>query len=476
MNKVKFTETVLRDGHQSLIATRLKTDEIIPILETMDKVGYHALEMWGGATFDACLRFLNEDPWERLRQIRARIKNTKLQMLLRGQNLLGYRNYSDDIVERFIKKSIENGIDIIRVFDALNDIRNLETSIKTIKKENSHCQCAISYTTSPVHSTNYYLELVKSMENMGADSICIKDMAGVLTPYNSYELVKKIKEITKLPIEVHTHCTSGIADMIYMKAVEGGADIIDTAISPFSGGTSQPPTESLAVTFSEMNRNPELNMSALIEVAEYFKPIRDKYMKDGILDPKVLFTEPQTLNYKVPGGMLSNLLSQLKQQNAIDKYEDVLREIPKVREDLGYPPLVTPMSQMVGTQSLFNVLMGERYKLVPKEIKDYVKGLYGTPPYPIKEEIKQKIIGDEEIITVRPADLLEPEYDKTKKEIGDLARSEEDVLSYALFPQVAKKFFENRIKKEQGIVDVPKAEDDDDDIDDFIEYYLDFVQ
>jgi oxaloacetate decarboxylase (Na+ extruding) subunit alpha len=476
MNKVKFTETVLRDGHQSLIATRLKTDEIIPILETMDKVGYHALEMWGGATFDACLRFLNEDPWERLRQIRARIKNTKLQMLLRGQNLLGYRNYSDDIVERFIKKSIENGIDIIRVFDALNDIRNLETSIKTIKKENAHCQCAISYTTSPVHSTNYYLELVKSMENMGADSICIKDMAGVLTPYNSYELVKKIKEITKLPIEVHTHCTSGIADMIYMKAVEGGADIIDTAISPFSGGTSQPPTESLAVTFSEMNRNPELNMSALIEVAEYFKPIRDKYMKDGILDPKVLFTEPQTLNYKVPGGMLSNLLSQLKQQNAIDKYEDVLREVPKVREDLGYPPLVTPMSQMVGTQSLFNVLMGERYKLVPKEIKDYVKGLYGTPPYPIKEEIKQKIIGDEQIITVRPADLLEPEYDKTKKEIGDLARNEEDVLSYALFPQVAKKFFENRIKKEQGIVDVPKAEDDDDDIDDFIEYYLDFVQ
>ncbi|HSQ33896.1 MAG TPA: oxaloacetate decarboxylase subunit alpha, partial [Peptostreptococcaceae bacterium] len=451
MNKVKFTETVLRDGHQSLIATRLRTDEILPILETMDKVGYHALEVWGGATFDACLRFLNEDPWERLRQIRARVKDTKLQMLLRGQNLLGYRNYSDDIVERFIRKSIENGIDIIRIFDALNDIRNLETSIKTIKKENAHCQCAISYTTSPVHTTDYYLKLIKSMENMGADSICIKDMAGVLTPYNSYELVKKIKETTKLPVEVHTHCTSGIADMIYMKAVEAGADIIDTAISPFSGGTSQPPTESLAVTFSEMDRNPELNMSALTEVAEYFKPIRDKYMKAGTLDPKVLFTEPQTLNYKVPGGMLSNLLSQLKQQNALEKYEAVLREVPKVREDLGYPPLVTPMSQMVGTQSLFNVLMGERYKLVPKEIKDYVRGLYGTPPYSIKEEIKKKIIGDEEIVTVRPADLLEPEYENTKKEIGDLARSEEDVLSYALFPQVSKNFFENRLKEEKGI-------------------------
>jgi oxaloacetate decarboxylase (Na+ extruding) subunit alpha len=477
MNKVKFTETVLRDGHQSLIATRLRTDEILPILQTMDKVGYHALEVWGGATFDACLRFLNEDPWERLRQIRANVKDTKLQMLLRGQNLLGYRNYADDIVERFIRKSIENGIDIIRIFDALNDVRNLETSIKTIKKENAHCQCAISYTTSPVHTTDYYLNLIKSMENMGADSICIKDMAGVLTPYNAYELVKKIKETTKLPIEVHTHCTSGIADMIYMKAVEAGVDIVDTAISPFSGGTSQPPTESLAVTFSEMDRNPELNMSALTEVAEYFKPIRDKYMKAGTLDPKVLLTEPQTLNYRVPGGMLSNLLSQLKQQNAVERYEDVLREVPKVREDLGYPPLVTPMSQMVGTQSLFNVLMGERYKLVPKEIKDYVRGLYGKPPYPIKKEIKNKIIGNEKIVTVRPADLLKPEYENTKKEIGDLARSEEDVLSYALFPQVAKTFFENRLKKEQGIVDEPKVEDDDDDeIDEFIEYYLDLIQ
>ena len=399
MSQLKITETALRDGHQSLIATRLTTEEILPILETMDKVGYHSMEVWGGATFDACIRFLNEDPWERLREIRKRVKNTKLQMLLRGQNLLGYRNYADDLVDKFIKLSLENGIDIIRVFDALNDVRNIEASMKAIKKYGGHCQCAISYTTSDVHTTEYYLKLLKTMESMGADSICIKDMAGVLTPYNAYDLVKKMKEITNLPIELHTHCTSGIADMIYMKAVEAGVDIIDTAISPFSGGTSQPPTESLAVTFSEMDRNPNLNMEALLEVAEYFKPIRDKYMENGTLNPKVLLTEPQTLNYKVPGGMLSNLLSQLKQQNATEKYEDVLREVPRVRADLGYPPLVTPMSQMVGTQALFNVLTGERYKLVPKEIKDYVKGQYGKAPAPIDEEIKKKIIGEEEVIT-----------------------------------------------------------------------------
>ncbi|MDU6249195.1 MAG: oxaloacetate decarboxylase subunit alpha, partial [Paeniclostridium sordellii] len=414
MNQLKITETALRDGHQSLIATRLTTEEIIPILETMDKVGYHSMEVWGGATFDACIRFLNEDPWERLREIRKRVKNTKLQMLLRGQNLLGYRNYADDLVDKFIKLSIENGIDIIRVFDALNDVRNIDASMKAIKKYGGHCQCAISYTTSDVHTTEYYLELLKTMESMGADSICIKDMAGVLTPYNAYDLVKKMKSISKLPIELHTHCTSGIADMIYMKAVEAGVDIIDTAISPFSGGTSQPPTESLAVTFSEMERNPGLNMDALLEVAEYFKPIRDKYMENGTLNPKVLLTEPQTLNYKVPGGMLSNLLSQLKQQNATEKYEDVLKEVPRVRADLGYPPLVTPMSQMVGTQALFNVLTGERYKLVPKEIKDYVKGQYGKAPAPIDEEVKKKIIGDEEVVTVRPADLLEPEFEKIK--------------------------------------------------------------
>jgi oxaloacetate decarboxylase alpha subunit len=419
----------------------------------MDKVGYHSMEVWGGATFDACIRFLNEDPWERLREIRKRVKNTKLQMLLRGQNLLGYRNYADDTVDKFIKLSLENGIDIIRVFDALNDVRNIEASMKAIKKYGGHCQCAISYTTSDVHTTEYYLDLLKTMESMGADSICIKDMAGVLTPYNAYDLVKKMKAITNLPIELHTHCTSGIADMIYMKAVEAGVDIIDTAISPFSGGTSQPPTESLAVTFSEMDRNPGLDLDKLLEVAEYFKPIRDKYMDNGTLNPKVLLTEPQTLNYKVPGGMLSNLLSQLKQQNAAEKYEEVLKEVPRVRADLGYPPLVTPMSQMVGTQALFNVLAGERYKLVPKEIKDYVRGQYGKAPAPMDPEVKHKIIGDEEVITVRPADLLEPEFEKMREEAGDLAKCDEDVLTFALFPQVAPKFLENKYnpKKEEAV-------------------------
>ena len=453
MSQLKITETALRDGHQSLIATRLTTEEILPILETMDKVGYHSMEVWGGATFDACIRFLNEDPWERLREIRKRVKNTKLQMLLRGQNLLGYRNYADDTVDKFIKLSLENGIDIIRVFDALNDVRNIEASMKAIKKYGGHCQCAISYTTSDVHTTEYYLDLLKTMESMGADSICIKDMAGVLTPYNAYDLVKKMKAITNLPIELHTHCTSGIADMIYMKAVEAGVDIIDTAISPFSGGTSQPPTESLAVTFSEMDRNPGLDLDKLLEVAEYFKPIRDKYMDNGTLNPKVLLTEPQTLNYKVPGGMLSNLLSQLKQQNAAEKYEEVLKEVPRVRADLGYPPLVTPMSQMVGTQALFNVLAGERYKLIPKEIKDYVRGNYGKSPAPISNEIRKKIIGDEEVITVRPADLLEPEFEKMREEAGDLAKCDEDVLTFALFPQVAPKFLENKYnpKKEEAV-------------------------
>ena len=453
MSQLKITETALRDGHQSLIATRLTTEEILPILETMDKVGYHSMEVWGGATFDACIRFLNEDPWERLREIRKRVKNTKLQMLLRGQNLLGYRNYADDTVDKFIKLSLENGIDIIRVFDALNDVRNIEASMKAIKKYGGHCQCAISYTTSDVHTTEYYLDLLKTMESMGADSICIKDMAGVLTPYNAYDLVKKMKAITNLPIELHTHCTSGIADMIYMKAVEAGVDIIDTAISPFSGGTSQPPTESLAVTFSEMDRNPGLDLDKLLEVAEYFKPIRDKYMDNGTLNPKVLLTEPQTLNYKVPGGMLSNLLSQLKQQNAAEKYEEVLKEVPRVRADLGYPPLVTPMSQMVGTQALFNVLAGERYKLVPKEIKDYVRGQYGKAPAPMDPEVKHKIIGDEEVITVRPADLLEPECEKMREEAGDLAKCDEDVLTFALFPQVAPKFLENKYnpKKEEAV-------------------------
>jgi oxaloacetate decarboxylase (Na+ extruding) subunit alpha len=444
VNPIKITETALRDGHQSLIATRLTTDEILPILEKMDEVGYYAMEVWGGATFDACIRFLNEDPWERLRLIRKYVKNTKLQMLLRGQNLLGYRNYADDVVEKFIELSIKNGIDIIRVFDALNDVRNLETSIRAIKKYNGHCQCAISYTTSPVHTTEYYIKLIKDMENIGADSICIKDMAGVLTPYNAYDLVKRIKEVSKLPIELHTHCTGGIAEMLYLKAVEAGVDIIDTAISPFSGGTSQPPTESIAISLSEMNRDPGLNMEALLEVAEYFKPIRDKYMEEKILNPKVLLTDPKTLKYQVPGGMLSNLLSQLKQQNAEEKYEEVLNEVPRVRKDLGYPPLVTPLSQMVGTQALFNVLSGERYKLVPKEIKDYVRGLYGKAPVEIDSNIKKQIIGDGETITVRPADLIAPEFEAMKIAAKELAKCDEDVLMYALFPQVAPKFLKSK--------------------------------
>jgi Pyruvate/oxaloacetate carboxyltransferase len=446
VNPVKITETALRDGHQSLIATRLTTEEILPILEKMDKVGYHSLEVWGGATFDSCLRFLNEDPWERLREIRKAVKNTKLQMLLRGQNLLGYKHYGDDVVEAFIKKSVENGIDIIRVFDALNDTRNMETSIKAIKEAGAHCQCAISYTTSKVHTVEYFVNLSKKMEEIGADSICVKDMAGILTPYSAYELIKKLKETVKIPIQLHTHCTSGIASMTYMKAVEAGVDIIDTAISPFSEGTSQPATESTVVALAEGNRDTKIDIKLLSEIADYFKPIREKYRENGILNPKVMDVEPNTLTYQVPGGMLSNLMSQLKGQGAFDKYEDVLREIPRVREDLGFPPLVTPLSQMVGTQAVFNILAGERYKMVPKEIKEYVRGLYGTSPAPINDEIKKKIIGDEEVITVRPADLIEPEIEKYKAEIGELATSMEDVLSYVLFPQVAKKFFEDRLK------------------------------
>lgn len=446
MNPIKITETVLRDGHQSLIATRLKTEEILPILEKMDNAGYYALEVWGGATFDACLRFLNEDPWERLREIRKRVKKTKLQMLLRGQNLLGYKHYADDVVEAFIKKSVENGIDIIRVFDALNDVRNLETSIKAIKSAGAHCQCAISYTTSRVHTLEYYVELSKNMEKLGADSICIKDMAGILTPHSAYVLVKRLKESVSIPIELHTHSTSGIASMTYLKAVEAGVDIIDTAISPFGEGTSQPATESMVLTLKEGDRAPQVDIDLLGEIADYFKPIKEKYRANGILNPKVMDVEPKTITYKVPGGMLSNLLSQLKSQHAEDKYEEVLKEVPRVREDLGFPPLVTPLSQMVGTQAVFNVLTGERYKMVPKEIKEYVKGLYGKSPAPISEEIRKKIIGDEEVITVRPADLLGNEIEKYKEEIGDLAASMEDVLSYILFPQVAKKFFEDRLK------------------------------
>ena len=451
MSKIKITETVLRDGHQSLIATRMKLDEMLPILEKMDSAGYHALEMWGGATFDSCLRFLNEDPWERLRKIRSKVKNTKLQMLLRGQNLLGYHHYADDVVEEFVKRSIGNGIDIIRIFDALNDTRNLRVAIETTNKEGAHAQAAISYTTSPVHTTEVYVKLAKEMESMGADSICIKDMSGLLTPYYAEELVEAIKSNTNIPLELHSHCTSGLASMIYLKAIEAGCDIIDTAISPFSMGTSQPPTESLVATLKGTKYDTGLDMNALNEIAEHFTPIKEKYMAEGILNPKVMGVNINTLIYQVPGGMLSNLVSQMTMQNAMDKFEDVLKEVPRVREDLGYPPLVTPTSQIVGTQAVFNVITGERYKIVPKEVKAYVKGMYGKSTVPMKQEMIEKIIGKEEVITCRPADLIKPELEEYKEKIKQYIIQDEDVLSYALFPQVAEKFFIEREAKTYAI-------------------------
>ncbi len=457
MDKLKITETVLRDGHQSLIATRLRTDEILPILEKMDQVGYYALEVWGGATFDACIRFLDEDPWERLREIKKRVKNTKLQMLLRGQNLLGYRHYGDDIVEKFVEKSITNGIDIIRIFDALNDLRNIKVAAAATKKFGGHCQIAISYTISPVHTTEYYKKLAKDIDEMGADSIAIKDMAGILLPEYGYELIKAIKTVTNLPLELHTHATSGISEMLYQKAIEAGIDIIDTAISTFAGGTSQPATESIVRALKGTERDPGLNLTLLKEIAEYFKPIRKKYIDDGTLNPQALFTEPSILEYQLPGGMLSNLVSQLTAQKAANRYEEVLREIPKVREDLGFPPLVTPLSQMVGTQAVFNVLSGERYKMVPKEIKDFVKGLYGKSPAPMNAEIVHKIIGDEVPYTGRPADLLGPELETLKLEIGTLAKTDEDVLIYAMFPQIGKGYLENR-EKPKNIIQETKVQ------------------
>ncbi|WP_424253887.1 oxaloacetate decarboxylase subunit alpha [Carnobacterium sp.] len=454
MNKIKdvqFTETVLRDAHQSLMATRLKTEEMLPILEKMDKVGYHAIECWGGATFDASIRFLNEDPWERLREIKKRMKHTPLQMLLRGQNLLGYRHYADDIVDKFIEKSIENGIDIIRVFDALNDSRNMEACVKAVKKYGGHVQLTICYTISPIHTIDYYKKLTKRLDELGADSICIKDMAGILTPFVVKKLIPAIKEVTSLPIEVHTHATSGISEMTYLTAVQVGADIIDTAISPFSGGTSQPATESLSIVLTELGYETHLKKDILEEIADYFKPIKDHYLKEMILDPKMMTVDPKALIYQVPGGMLSNLYSQLKQANAQERYEEVLREVPKVREDLGFPPLVTPMSQMIGTQAVFNVLSGERYKMIPNEIKDYVRGLYGTPPAPINESIRKIIIGNDEVITGRPADLLEPEFEKQKKEIKAIAKTDEDILIYAMFPQLGETFLKEKYQSKKII-------------------------
>ena len=437
---LKIVETSLRDGHQSLFATRMNTEEVLSVLKELDDAGYHAIEVWGGATFDACIRFLNEDPWERLRKAKALCKKTKLQMLFRGQNILGYRHYADDVVEKFVQKSIENGIDIIRIFDALNDIRNLECAVKATKKYGGECQIALSYTTSPVHTIAYYVDLAKQVEALGADSLCIKDMAGVLLPGDAYELIKELKKNTKLPIELHTHCTGGIAEMTIQKAIEAEVDIVDTALSPLAGGTSQPCTESLNFALKGTKYDPKLNLDCLNKGAAALSKIRAKYLENGLLNPKVLSFNPNILKYQVPGGMLSNLISQLKQQNASDKLEDVLKEVPNVRKDLGYPPLVTPLSQMVGTQAVMNVISGERYKLVPKEIKDYLHGKYGKAPAPINQEVQKKIIGDDEVITCRPADLIAPEFEELKEKYKDIAKCDEDVLSIALFEKNALEF------------------------------------
>ncbi|MGE4282916.1 MAG: oxaloacetate decarboxylase subunit alpha [Clostridia bacterium] len=444
MPKVKLTETVLRDAHQSLIATRMTTDEMLPIVDKLDKVGYHSLEAWGGATFDSCLRFLNEDPWERLRKIKAVAKNTKLQMLFRGQNILGYKHYADDVVEYFVQKSIANGIDIIRIFDAVNDVRNLQTAINACKKEKGHVQATVCYTLSPVHTNEAFVKMAKQLEDNGADSICIKDMAGLLTPFVAYDLVKSMKKAVKIPIQLHTHYTSGVASMTYLKAIEAGCDVVDTAISSLALGTSQPPTEPLVASLQGTEYDTGYDLKLLSEVAEYFTPLREKYLASGLMDTKVLGVDINTLLYQVPGGMISNLVSQLKQQNKGDKFEDVLKEIPKVREDFGFPPLVTPTSQIVGTQAVLNVLSGERYKMVSKESKALVKGEYGETPVKISDEFRKKIIGDEKPITCRPADLIEPELEKFRAEVKEFTEQDEDVLSYALFPQVATKFFEYR--------------------------------
>ncbi|MBQ9354363.1 MAG: oxaloacetate decarboxylase subunit alpha [Clostridia bacterium] len=438
-----ITDTILRDAHQSQAATRMRTEDMIPALERLDKVGYWSVECWGGATFDSCMRFLNEDPWERLRTIKKYMPNTKLQMLFRGQNILGYKHYADDVVDAFVKKSIENGIDVIRIFDALNDPRNLEQSIKSCKEYGGICEAAISYTKSPVHNEEYFVNLAKTLENMGADTICIKDMANLLLPFDAYSLVKKLKENIKIPIHLHTHNTTGTGDMTYLMACEAGVDIVDTALSPFANGTSNPATEALVATLKGTDRDTGIDLSALTDIATHFRGVADKLKEQGILDPKVLGVDAKTLIYQVPGGMLSNTISQLKQAGKEDKYYEVLDEVPRVRKDFGYPPLVTPTSQIVGTQAVMNVISGERYKMVPKESKALLRGEYGKLPADVNEEVRKKAIGDDKVITCRPADLIEPELEKYRKEMEEkgIGKSEEDILSYALFPQVAEKFF-----------------------------------
>lgn len=456
---VKITETVLRDAHQSLIATRMTTEQMLPIIDKMDQVGYHAVECWGGATFDASLRFLKEDPWERLRKLKAGFKKTKLQMLFRGQNILGYRPYADDVVEYFVQKSIANGIDIIRIFDCLNDLRNLQTAVTATNKEKGHAQVALSYTLGDAYTLEYWTDMAKKIEEMGANSICIKDMAGLLTPYKAEELVKSLKAATSLPIELHTHYTSGVASMTYLKAVEAGCDIIDTAMSPLALGTSQPATEVMAEAFKGTEMDPGFDQMLLKEIADYFRPIREEALKSGLMNPKVLGVDIQTLLYQVPGGMLSNMVSQLKEQNAEDKYMEVLEEIPRVRKDLGEPPLVTPSSQIVGTQAVFNVLMGERYKVATKETKDVLLGKYGQTVKPFNPEIVDKVLGEDKknAITCRYADLLEPELHKIEEEMKQWKQQDEDVLSYALFPQVATEFFKYR-EAQQTKVDATVAD------------------
>ena len=445
MAKVQITDTILRDGHQSQAATRMRTEEMLPACEMLDKVGYYSLECWGGATFDSCLRFLNEDPWERLRQLRKALPNTKLQMLLRGQNILGYKHYADDVVDYFVKKSIDNGIDIIRTFDALNDLRNMEKAVKATKQYNGLAEVAMSYTTSPVHTEEYFVKLAQDIESMGADLICIKDMAGLLLPFNAYSLIKKLKENTKLPIVLHTHNTAGTGAMTLIKAVEAGVDVIDTALSPLGGGTSQPATESMVAVLKGTEYDTGLDEELLAKIAEHFRGVADRLGKDNWRDAgKVLAVDAKALQYQVPGGMLSNLIGQLKQANAMDKYYQVLEEVPRVREDFGFPPLVTPTSQIVGTQAVMNVLGGERYKMVTKESKGLLRGEYGRLPAPVNEEVRKKCIGDDKIITHRPADDIKPELEGYRKEIAQYSQQDEDVLSYALFPQVATKFFQWR--------------------------------
>ena len=450
--KVQFVETVLRDANQSLIATRLPFEKFEPMLETIDKAGYYAAECWGGATFDVCLRYLNEDPWERLRKIRAKMPNTKLQMLLRGQNVLGYSHYPDDFVKLFVQKAVENGIDVIRVFDALNDVNNLKVAMEATVKAGAIASGTISYTTSPVHTHAKYVEMVKELKEMGAATICIKDMAGIMGPQEAYDLVSAIKDAVDMPIDLHTHSTTGLAFMTYLKAIEAGCDIVDTAISPMSGGTSQPATETMAYALRQLGYEVDLDDACTKKMADYFKGVRDGFIADGTLMPKSMATDTQCLTYQIPGGMLSNLLSQLKQMNALDKFDEALIETPKVRKDLGYPPLVTPTSQMVGVQAVTNVLQGERYKKVSKEVKAYCRGEYGRTPAPIDPEVKKMILGDEQPIEGRYADTLAPIVEPTREKLGDLAKTDEDVLSYIAFPNLAEKFLEERKAKEENVV------------------------